>query len=72
MRLAEFMYDHLPGKGLQKARFNRDVAHSVAEGLLQSKSQALMLGKGSRDVMSMLGMHLAAKYLRRVTHVLVQ
>lgn len=69
MRLAEFLYDHLPGKGLQKARFNRDVAHSVAEGLLQSKSQALMLGKGSRDVMSMLVKANASENdLSRLTH----
>lgn len=71
MPLAEFMYDHLPGQGLEKARFNRDVAHSVAEGLLKSKSHDLMLGKGNRDVMSILGAHLLENVLRQVVHFLV-
>ncbi|OSX65860.1 hypothetical protein POSPLADRAFT_1131390 [Postia placenta MAD-698-R-SB12] len=69
MPLAEFMYDHLPGQGLEKARFNRDVAHSVAEGLLKSKSHDLMLGKGNRDVMSILVKANASENDRaRLTH----
>ncbi|KAI0645068.1 cytochrome P450 [Trametes meyenii] len=54
MRLQEFMYDHLPGKGLEKARFNRAAAHKVANQLLEMKTEALRLGKGNRDIMSIL------------------
>ncbi|KAI0774916.1 cytochrome P450 [Trametes elegans] len=54
MRLQEFLYDHLPGKGLEKARFNRRVAHKVANQLLDMKTEELLVGKGNRDVMSIL------------------
>ncbi|KAI0669528.1 cytochrome P450 [Trametes maxima] len=54
MRLQEFLYDHLPGKGLEKARFNRVAAHKVANQLLEMKTEALRLGKGNRDIMSIL------------------
>ncbi|KAI0365076.1 cytochrome P450 [Pilatotrama ljubarskyi] len=54
MRIQEFLYDHLPGKGLDKARFNRTAAHKVANQLLEMKTEALMMGKGNRDVMSIL------------------
>ncbi|KAI0351948.1 cytochrome P450 [Trametes cingulata] len=54
MRIQEFLYDHLPGKGLDKARFNRNAAHKVANQLLDMKTEALMMGKGNRDVMSIL------------------
>jgi len=54
MPLAEMLYDKLPGKGLDKARTNRAVAHKVAEDLLKKKSAALLLGKGDRDIMSIL------------------
>ena len=55
MRLQEFLYDHLPGKGLEKARFNRRVAHKVANQLLDMKTEELLVGKGNRDIMSILG-----------------
>ncbi|KAI0629559.1 cytochrome P450 [Trametes polyzona] len=54
MRLQEFLYDHLPGKGLDKARFNRAAAHKVANQLLDMKTEALLMGKGNRDIMSIL------------------
>ncbi|KAL1945428.1 hypothetical protein VTO73DRAFT_2279 [Trametes versicolor] len=54
MRIQEFLYDRLPGKGLDKARFNRVAAHKVANQLLDMKTEALMMGKGNRDVMSIL------------------
>jgi len=54
MPLLEILYDYLPGKKLDKARQNRRAAHDVAEELLASKTEALLLGKGSRDVMSIL------------------
>ncbi|KAH9949310.1 cytochrome P450 [Amylocystis lapponica] len=54
MPLLELLYDYLPGKGLDKARENHRAAFKVAEELLASKSQDLLLGKGNRDVMSIL------------------
>ncbi|KAI0800178.1 cytochrome P450 [Fomes fomentarius] len=54
MALQQLLYDHLPGKGLDKARWNRDAAHKVANELLETKQEALLLGKGARDVMSIL------------------
>lgn len=55
MRLQEFLYDNLPGKGLDKARLNRTAAHTIANELLETKTEALELGKSNRDVMSILG-----------------
>ena len=55
MSLQQLLYDHLPGKGLDKARFNRDAAQKVAKELLETKTEALLMGKGNRDVMSILG-----------------
>ncbi|KAH9851138.1 cytochrome P450 [Lenzites betulinus] len=54
MGIQDFLYEHLPGKGLDKARFNRQAAHKVANELLESKTEALLMGKGNRDVMSIL------------------
>ncbi|PCH35645.1 cytochrome P450 [Wolfiporia cocos MD-104 SS10] len=54
MRIIEMLYDYLPGKGLDKARQNKRAAHKVAEHLLEVKSRALLLGKGNRDIMSIL------------------
>lgn len=56
MRVMEYLHDHvLPGAGLEKARVNKKAAHKVAHELLESKTEALLMGKGSRDVMSILG-----------------
>ncbi|KAH9922548.1 cytochrome P450 [Amylocystis lapponica] len=54
MPILELLYDYLPGKGLDKARDNHRVAFKVAEELLASKSQDLLLGRGNRDIMSIL------------------
>ncbi|KAI0752821.1 cytochrome P450 [Daedaleopsis nitida] len=54
MEVQQFFYDHLPGKGLDKARFNRDAAHKVANELLEMKTEALLMGTDKRDVMSIL------------------
>ncbi|CCM04675.1 uncharacterized protein FIBRA_06861 [Fibroporia radiculosa] len=54
MCLTEYLYDILPGKSLDKARQNKRVAHKVANELLETKSAALLQGKGSRDIMSIL------------------
>lgn len=59
MPVMEFLHDHvLPGKGLDKARVNKKAAHKVAHQLLESKTEALLMGKGSRDVMSILGKYI--------------
>ncbi|EJF60674.1 cytochrome P450 [Dichomitus squalens] len=54
MWIQEYVYDHLPGKGLDKARENRVAAHKVAHQLLEEKRSALAIGKAARDVMSIL------------------
>lgn len=58
MGLSEWCYAHLPGKGLDKARQNKRAAHKVARQLLDMKSEAVLSSKGSRDVMSIIGMHI--------------
>ncbi|OSC97587.1 cytochrome P450 [Trametes coccinea BRFM310] len=69
MRIQEFLYDHLPGKGLEKARFNRSAAHKVANELLAMKTEALLEGKGNRDIMSILVKANAAENERtRLSH----
>ena len=55
MWIQEYLYDTLPGKGLDKARENQVAAHKVANQLLEEKSNALATGKAARDVMSILG-----------------
>ncbi|EMD32995.1 hypothetical protein CERSUDRAFT_99004 [Gelatoporia subvermispora B] len=54
LSVQEFFYDILPGKGLDKARFNRTAAHKVAYELLEAKTQALSVEKSGRDIMSIL------------------
>ncbi|OCH89441.1 cytochrome P450 [Obba rivulosa] len=54
MWIQEILYDILPGKGLEKARVNKAVAHKVAERLLEDKARALSVEKTGRDVMSLL------------------
>ncbi|PIL33716.1 cytochrome P450 [Ganoderma sinense ZZ0214-1] len=54
MAIQEYLYDNLPGKGLDKARANRVAAHKVANQLLEEKNEALATGKAARDVMSIL------------------
>ena len=56
MGLQEYLYDNLPGKGLDKARANRVAAHKVANQLLEEKNEELATGKAARDVMSILSM----------------
>nr|VWO96500.1 Cytochrome P450 monooxygenase CYP52X1 [Ganoderma boninense] len=54
MAIQQYLYDNLPGKGLDKARANRAAAHKVANQLLEEKNEALATGKAARDVMSIL------------------
>ena len=68
MGLQEYLYDNLPGKGLDKARANRVAAHKVANQLLEEKNEELATGKAARDVMSILSMFLRALEPSRTTH----
>ncbi|EGO00602.1 hypothetical protein SERLA73DRAFT_104941 [Serpula lacrymans var. lacrymans S7.3] len=54
MWLVQSITDYLPSAALDRSRKNSDVAASVAKELIQSKSSELLLGKGGRDVMSLL------------------
>lgn len=55
MPILEACYDYFPGRGLRAARANRDIAHKVAEQLLESKSKDVLMGKENRDILSILG-----------------
>ncbi|RDB25147.1 hypothetical protein Hypma_007406 [Hypsizygus marmoreus] len=47
-------FDHLPNKKLTHARSTAKLATNVARELVSSKSQALLQGKGNKDIMSLL------------------
>ena len=64
MSIQQYLYDTLPGKGLDKARWNRDAARNVANELLAMKNDDLLTGKGHRDVMSILGMSRLISHVR--------
>jgi hypothetical protein len=53
--IREFLVDHVPSEGLRHIRYTAKVTTSVARELVASKSAALLQGKGSRDIMSLLG-----------------
>ncbi|KAJ7744693.1 cytochrome P450 [Mycena metata] len=50
----EFLVDHVPSQGLEHIRYTAQVTTTVARELVASKSAALLQGKGSRDIMSLL------------------
>ncbi|KAJ7099339.1 cytochrome P450 [Mycena belliarum] len=52
--IREFMVDHIPSAGLHHIRYTAQVTTRVARELVASKSAALLQGKGSRDIMSLL------------------
>ncbi|KAJ7750121.1 cytochrome P450 [Mycena maculata] len=52
--IREFLVDHVPSAGLQHIRYTAQVTTKVARELVASKSAALLQGKGTRDIMSLL------------------
>ncbi|KAJ7645944.1 cytochrome P450 [Mycena polygramma] len=52
--IREFLVDHVPSAGLEHIRYTAQVTTTVARELVASKSAALLQGKGSRDIMSLL------------------
>ncbi|KAJ7286895.1 cytochrome P450 [Mycena rebaudengoi] len=52
--IREFLVDHVPSTSLRHIRYTAKVTTSVARDLVASKSAALLQGKGSRDIMSLL------------------
>ncbi|KAJ6593189.1 cytochrome P450 [Mycena capillaripes] len=52
--IREFLVDHVPSSGLEHIRYTAQVTTTVARELVASKSAALLQGKGSRDIMSLL------------------
>ncbi|KAJ7188982.1 cytochrome P450 [Mycena filopes] len=50
----ELLVDHVPSAGLKHIRYTAQVTTTVARELVASKSAALLQGKGSRDIMSLL------------------
>jgi hypothetical protein len=53
--IREFLVDYVPSQGLEHIRYTGKVTTTVARELVASKSAALLQGKGSRDIMSLLG-----------------
>lgn len=54
-RIREFLGDHVPSHKLLCARTIAKLATSVAKSLVNSRADALLQGKGNRDIMSLLG-----------------
>ncbi|KAJ7672106.1 cytochrome P450 [Mycena rosella] len=52
--IREFLVDHIPSGRLRHIRYTAQVTTNVARELVASKSAALLQGKGSRDIMSLL------------------
>ncbi|KAF7362479.1 PseudoU-synth-2 domain-containing protein [Mycena venus] len=52
--IREFLVDHVPSQGLEHIRYTAQVTTTVARELVATKSAALLQGKGSRDIMSLL------------------
>jgi hypothetical protein len=54
-RVVRFLIDHGRTPELQNGRRARIMALEMAKKLVDEKSEALLAGKGKRDVMSLLG-----------------
>jgi hypothetical protein len=54
-KLIALFMDNAPFKFLQNARRVGRLAVEVAKGLVEEKAEALIAGKGKRDIMSLLG-----------------
>ena len=54
--LLTWLHDNSSDPGMQKLRWNRDQARSVARKLLDSKRQELKDGVPRKDIMSFLGL----------------
>ncbi|KAJ7935386.1 cytochrome P450 [Mycena leptocephala] len=52
--IREFLVDYVPSQRLEHIRYTGKVTTTVARELVASKSAALLQGKGSRDIMSLL------------------
>ncbi|KAF7289219.1 PseudoU-synth-2 domain-containing protein [Mycena indigotica] len=52
--IREFVVDNIPSAGLEHVRHTTKVTTEVARDLVAAKSAALLEGKGSRDIMSLL------------------
>lgn len=55
LRIHELWTDYMPSHKLEHARTTARLATGVAKNLVDSKSEALLQGKGNRDIMSLLG-----------------
>lgn len=62
--LLNFVLDHSSRPGIQRARDTATLATGVAKELVREKRQALAVGTGKRDVMSLLRMSI--KWLLQV------
>jgi hypothetical protein len=54
-KLIALFMDYAPFKALQNARRVHGITVGIAKGLVEEKAEALIAGKGKRDVMSLLG-----------------
>jgi hypothetical protein len=53
--VVKFFIDYAPVRGFQNSRRVTDIAVGIAKELVDQKSEALLAGKGKRDIMSLLG-----------------
>lgn len=53
--IREALVDYMPSSKLNHARATTNLANGVARSLVDLKADALLQGKGNRDIMSLLG-----------------
>jgi len=51
----------MPGEIMDQMRENQKIVHQLARGWIADKSRALEVGKGHRDIMTLLGDHLSLR-----------
>lgn len=51
---------NMPGEAMSQMRENQKIVHRLARGWIADKAHALETGKGQRDIMTLLGNHLAS------------
>lgn len=53
----------MPGEMMDQVRDNKRIIHRLARGWIADKARALDVGKGHRDIMTLLGDYHVARYV---------
>jgi hypothetical protein len=69
LRIRELLTDYMPSHKLHHARTTAKLATGVAKNLVDAKAEALLNGKGNRDIMSLLGEKYDPRYRNRFSIV---